>query len=69
MTKGIKDYLFGRDLRSIGQVDKLIPGVKTQSNFDALLEYLHSENRTARDEGGGCGRKDVQRMTRIFIIT
>jgi hypothetical protein len=43
--KEIKSFLFGKDLRSIAQVDELISLVKTQSYFDALFEYLYSEDR------------------------
>jgi len=45
ITTKIKGCLLGGDLRSIGVMDKLIPNIKTQSDFDALFEYLHSDDR------------------------
>ena len=38
-------YLEGGDLRSIGQVDLLVPLIKTQTEFDRLFQYLHSKDR------------------------
>ncbi|MDH4295124.1 MAG: hypothetical protein OEV74_02500 [Cyclobacteriaceae bacterium] len=44
MNKFIK-YLQGGDLRSIAEVEKLLPLVKTQSDFDELFENLFSIDR------------------------
>ncbi len=41
----LKKYLKGGDLRSIADVDKLIPLIKTQKEFDELFTWLHSSDR------------------------
>ena len=41
----LKKYLLGGDLRSIAEVDKLIPLIKNQNDFDRLFDILFSENR------------------------
>ncbi len=38
-------YLHGGDLRSIADVDQLIPLIKNQKNFDELFRFLSSEDR------------------------
>lgn len=40
-----KKYLQGGDLRSIADVDQLIPLIKTQKTFDELFSCLESEDR------------------------
>jgi len=40
-----KTYLEGGDLRSIADVDQLIPLIRSQSDFDTLFTHLYSENR------------------------
>ncbi|PID26771.1 MAG: hypothetical protein CR982_08580 [Candidatus Cloacimonadota bacterium] len=44
MNKFIK-YLEGGDLRSIADVDKLIPLIESQRDFDCLFQYLFVEDR------------------------
>lgn len=41
----IKKYLQGGDLRSIADVEQLIPLIKTQKDFDKLFQFLSSDNR------------------------
>lgn len=43
--KELKEYLQGGDLRSIADVDQLIPLIETQQDFDGLFAYLNSEDR------------------------
>jgi len=43
--KDLKGYLQGGDLRSIADVDQLIPLIETQKDFDQLFAYLNSEDR------------------------
>lgn len=43
--KDIRKYLSLGDLRSIGQVDKIIPLIKDQKSFDILFSYLYSDDR------------------------
>ena len=38
-------YLEGGDLRSIANVDQLVPLIQSQSDFDQLFQYLNSEKR------------------------
>lgn len=38
-------YLKGGDLRSIANVNKVVPLIKTQKDFDELFEYLFAEDR------------------------
>ncbi len=45
MQNELLKYLEGGDLRSIGNVDKLLPLIKTRSDFDNLFEHLFSKNR------------------------
>ena len=46
--KILKTYLEGGDLRSIGNVDRLVSLINTQSEFDLLFKYLFSEERLIR---------------------
>ena len=41
----IRSFLNTGDLRSIGRVNELVAMIKTQSDFDALIVYLFSEDR------------------------
>jgi hypothetical protein len=41
----VKKYLQGGDLRSIADVDQLIPLIKTQKTFDELFSCLDSDDR------------------------
>jgi hypothetical protein len=41
----VKKYLQGGDLRSIADVDQLVPLIKTQKTFDELFSCLDSDDR------------------------
>jgi hypothetical protein len=45
MQNELITYLKGGDLRSIAKVEKLLPLIKTQSDFDELFKYLFAKNR------------------------
>lgn len=38
-------YLQGGDLRSIANVDRLLPLIKDQNDFDELFRHLYSDDR------------------------
>ncbi len=40
----IKKYLEGGDMRSIGQVERVVPLIKNQADFDALFEFVLSRD-------------------------
>jgi hypothetical protein len=43
--KNFNDLLAGNDLRSLGESSKIISMIDDQKSFDALFEYLYSEDR------------------------
>lgn len=43
--KNIRSFLESGDLRSIAKVNELVAMIRTQTDFDALMVYLFSEDR------------------------
>lgn len=46
--KNLKVYLTGSDLRSIGAVDKILPLIKNQKDFDDLFRHLFFDDRIVK---------------------
>lgn len=55
MMIDFESYLAGGDLRSVGKVDELVPLIDDSEQFDALFDYLHSEDCC------GCGQLTLLR--------
>ena len=45
MQTDLLEKLNGGDLRSIGKADLIVTEIKNQNDFDALFNYLHSDDR------------------------
>lgn len=45
MSENLKEKLGGGDLRSIGNANLVADEIKNQSEFDALFQYLHDNER------------------------
>ncbi len=53
----LTQYLQGGDLCSIVNVEGLVPLIKTQSDFDTLFRYLHSDDRLIAMREADSGEK------------
>jgi hypothetical protein len=48
ITKDFSKYFEGKDLRSLGESEDIIPLIKNQNDFDELFIYLNNNDRTIK---------------------